>query len=122
MKKDSVGQFVALRDQLLKEKSTLETRLRQINEALANGMARAGDGFRAKSDRPAYRAHNPVSLREAVIQATSKKALSKQEILVEVQKMGYTFTGKNPMNSLNVLLYGKKPKFKNDQGRFSLEK
>ncbi len=122
MKKDSVGQFVALRDQLLKEKTTLESRLRQINEALANGVPQASNGLRAKSDRPAYRAHNSVSLREAVIQATSKRPLSKQEILSEVQKMGYAFTGKNPMNSLNVLLYGKKPKFKNDQGRFSLEK
>ena len=43
----------------------------------------------------------------------------KQEILDAIHKLGYRFTTKNPMNSLGVILYGKNPRFKNENGRFS---
>jgi hypothetical protein len=45
-----------------------------------------------------------------------KKHLGKKEILEAVQKTGYKFSTKNPMNSLQVLLY---TKFKRDkEGKF----
>jgi hypothetical protein len=53
------------------------------------------------------------------LQATSSGGLSKQEILKEVQRLGYKFSTKDPMNSLGVILYGKNPRFRNQEGRFS---
>ena len=63
---------------------------------------------------------NKLSLKEAVIESISKAPLSKEDILAAVKKLGYRFSSKNPVNSLNALLYGKKPKFKNADGMFSL--
>ena len=37
-----------------------------------------------------------------------------------VRKLGHKFTAKDPNNSLNTLLYGKRPKFKRQGGKFSL--
>jgi hypothetical protein len=63
---------------------------------------------------------NTISLRAAVAQVTTSKPLTKQEILAAVDKLGYTFTTKNPLNSLNQILYKcTNPKFKNVKGRFS---
>jgi hypothetical protein len=45
------------------------------------------------------------------------KILSKPEILETIAKTGYKFTAKNPMNSLNTLLYSDKA-FKNTGGKF----
>jgi hypothetical protein len=45
--------------------------------------------------------------------------LTKEEILEGVKNLGYRFSTSNPLNSLGVILYGKKPKFRNDSGRFS---
>jgi hypothetical protein len=36
-----------------------------------------------------------------------------------VQKLGYKFAGKNPINSIGVILYGKPKHFKNENGKFS---
>jgi hypothetical protein len=59
-----------------------------------------------------------LSLREAVRKATSARPLTKAEILNAISKLGYRFTAKDPMNSLNVVLYTK-GQFKNDGGKFS---
>jgi len=45
--------------------------------------------------------------------------MTKEEILEGVQQLGYTFSTTNPLNSLGVILYGKNPRFKNENGRFS---
>jgi hypothetical protein len=45
--------------------------------------------------------------------------MTKQEILSEVKRLGYRFTAKDPVNSLNTVLYGKKPKFMHEGGKFS---
>jgi hypothetical protein len=58
-------------------------------------------------------------LREAVLQLTSQRAMTKEEILQGVKQLGYKFSTSNPLNSLGVILYGKNPRFKNEQGRFS---
>jgi len=49
---------------------------------------------------------------------TTGKPLGKSEILEAVQKLGYRFAAKNPVNSLNTVLYSG-DSFKNQNGKFS---
>lgn len=131
--KDKLKLFVVIRDELVREKAQIEARLAEINSALDQGGAPAGQSAGSPASKPArgskapraaaskQRKQNPMSLREAVIASIKARPLTKQEILDSIVKAGYTFTTTNPMNSLGVILYGKKPKFKNDGGRFSLE-
>ena len=58
-----------------------------------------------------------MSLKEAVLTVTKAKPLSKPDILAAVAKLGYQFTAKSPMNSLNTLLYTDK-QIKNSDGKF----
>lgn len=122
MKTDKLKQYISLHQNLLRERAVLETRLTQINKALGQQHA-AGNGKAAgKAPRRAVttakRAKNPLSLKAAVIKATSAKALTKPEILSAIKKLGYRFTAKDPTNSLNVVLYTK-GQFKNQSGKFS---
>jgi hypothetical protein len=59
------------------------------------------------------------SLKKAVLEFTKNRPLTKQEILTEIGKIGYTTKAKNSMTVLNPLLYGKNPKFKRNDGKFS---
>lgn len=111
MKVDSVQEFLALRENLLKRKAELEAELAAINEALGVGSSRP-----ASSSAP--RAQNQISLKEAVHIATKDQPLTKQEILEAVIAQGYQFTAKNPMGSLNTLLYTDKTMKKHEDGKF----
>ncbi len=130
MKLDSLKKFVSLRESLQKEKASLEERLAQIDAAL--GVASSVVAAPARSAKSAPRAKaagkarrvkggrggNEMSLRDAVLKATSEKPLTKEEILKAVDKLGYTFNTKNPLASVNVALYSKK-QFKQVDGKFS---
>lgn len=120
MKRDPLQQYVALRTVLQKEKYRLEDRIHQISGLLGQ------DGTTSSSRLPALtpkriheRARNKLSLRQAILKATASKPLTKPEILAAIQNLGYTFTTAKPMNSINFILYGKNPKFRNQQGKFS---
>lgn len=52
------------------------------------------------------------------MQVTKDTALTKEQILSAVKKLGYKFGAPNPLPSLNAVLYSK-PKFANDDGKFS---
>ena len=67
-------------------------------------------------------AKNPISLKNAAIQLVSAKPSTRQEIIDAATKLGWKTTSKNPKNLLNPILYGKEPKFKNTDGKFSLVK
>ena len=69
--------------------------------------------------RRGKRIRNEMSLREAVLQVTQGKSLTRHEILKGVQDLGFKFQTKDPLNSLGTVLYGKKPKFVNKDGKFS---
>ena len=138
--KDALKQYLALRSSLLKEKNELEERLSEINQVLSSTggtatTARSGGKRRGRPPGAGKRRGRPpgatkvgrpkgsgrrnsVSLREAVIAATKSRPLSKEEIMDSIKKQGYKFTGKNPMNSLNVVLYSKN-QFKRDGKKFS---
>ena len=139
MKMDNLRRYINLRDSLVREKATLEQRLQEINNALGEGgggvIARSGTQAKAeaKASQPSSttQAAKPkgrrgrvpkggISLRDAVVQVLSKGPKTKEEILGGVKGLGYQFSTNNPMNSLGVILYGKNPRFKNDNGLFSI--
>lgn len=118
---DPLKAFVTLRTSLEAERAKLTARLAEVEAALGTIAASGGAKSAAKGAfAPRKRAQNELSLKEAVLKAIEKKPLTKAEILAAVEKLGYKFTAKNPTNSLNTLLYGKKPKFKTQDGKFSL--
>jgi hypothetical protein len=118
---DPLKAFVTLRTSLEAERAKLTARLAEVEAALGTIAASGGAKSAAKGTfAPRKRAQNELSLKEAVLKAIEKKPLTKAEILAAVEKLGYKFTAKNPTNSLNTLLYGKKPKFKTQDGKFSL--
>ena len=119
-----IKKYITLRDSLIQEKARLESRLREINSALGDSEeARSGPSSSiariATVKRGRRGARSGLSLRDAVLQATSKGPLTKEQILEAVKGLGYRFSTNNPLNSLGVILYGKSPKFKNSDGRFS---
>ncbi|MBA4147894.1 MAG: hypothetical protein H0X66_07235 [Verrucomicrobia bacterium] len=119
MKIDKLKQFVALRQSLLTEKAQLETRLAQINKALGEETGTTKTATPAPARASASpQVTNPMSLKAAVRKVTSARSLTKKEILQAIGKLGYRFSAKDPMNSLNVVLYTK-GQFKNDSGKFS---
>ena len=59
------------------------------------------------------------SLKEVALQLTKGKALTAAQILQSAKKAGHKFGGKNPINSLRVMLYSNKKAFKNNQGKFT---
>jgi len=118
MKPDALKKFVALHQSLLKERTQLQHRLEQIDQALAlDGVTASARSAGARAGRP-KRIKNPMSLKAAVMQATKSKALDKPEILAAIKRLGYRFTAKDPVNSLNTILYTGKV-FKNQGGKFS---
>ncbi len=111
--------FASLRRSLLAERDRLDARLRAINAVLGDEPASAVQAAKPGKVKRSTRAKNDLSLKEAVVKVTTGKALTKEEILESVKKLGYTFTTSKPLNSIKVVLYGKKPKFKNSDGKFS---
>jgi hypothetical protein len=116
---DKLEQYLSLLDDLRNEKAHLEGRLEKIN-AVLTGAAAARGGYRGRQPgaRRGRRARNGMSLREAVTQVTRNRPLTKEEILQGIQKLGYRFSTKDPMNSLNAMLYAPANKFRNQNGRF----
>lgn len=132
MKHDIVTRILQLHASLIKEKTSLEQRLAIINKALGSigGVVSSGSPVSKVSvaiatPKPGKRGgarrrlDNPMPLKKAIIQVTKPKPLTKEEILAAVLKLGYKFTGPNPMSSINVHLYTKGQFKKHSGGRFS---
>lgn len=124
MNKDPLKQYTALREAMTKRKAEIENELDAINAALGGPAesptpkAKATKVASPKASKgPRKRAENTLSLVEAVLAVTKDKPLSKPEILAAVEKLGYKFSAKSPMNSLNTLLYTNKG-IKNFDGKF----
>jgi len=117
---DKLHKYLASLQELRAEKNELEARLEKINEALAEAPgARVRGGRRSAGRRGPGRRRNGLSLRAAVVQVTKSRALTKPEILEAVKKIGYKFATKDPMNSLNAMLYAPANKFRNQNGKFA---
>ena len=65
------------------------------------------------------RAHNALSLREAIRQVVKVKPLDRKEILTALAKIGYKSNSSNPMNLLSSVLYRKGAGFRSKNGKFS---
>ena len=129
---DPLKNFIALRNSMVAERTKLQARLAELNGALGEVEAIAAPA--EASSKPAKapkaagkvkktgkRPENELSLKEAVLKVLGKDSATKEAIYAGVLKVGYKFAAKNPINSLNTLLYGsKKPKFKNQGGKFSV--
>ena len=126
MKLTDVDKYVALREALVNEKTALESRLAAINRALqgSSGIAAPKRGLKPGPKpivRRGKRAKNKLTMKEAAVQALVAKPLDREALLKAVQKIGYKFTAKEPLNSLSTLLYTDKA-FKNTDGKFSVGK
>jgi len=55
-------------------------------------------------------------LKESVVKAFGNQQMTREQILEGVLATGYRFRASNPLNSLNVILSGKKPKFNRKDG------
>jgi hypothetical protein len=118
MKTNILKQFLSLRKALHQEKAQLEARLQQIGHALAGAPSVLAVPT-GPPTRAIRRIRNPISMRAAVIQVTAGHPMTKPEIMAAIQKLGFRSASKKPLTSLSTLLYGKNPRFKNENGKFS---
>lgn len=134
MKSDSLKQYVPRLESILNEKAELEKRLGEIDQILqslqskksassppssSGGAKKVGASAKVSKAGVRTRVQNKLSLREAILQATTRKPLTKAEILEAIDKLGYKFNTNNPLNSLSSVLYGDKKEFHNVDGRFA---
>jgi len=73
---------------------------------------------KAAKKAPAKKVKNKLSLKQVALAVTKGKALDAKQILEAAKKAGHNFSGKNPLNSLRVMLYTNKKAFKNNKGKF----
>ena len=74
---------------------------------------------RAAKKASAKKAKKKVSLKQIALAVTKSKAMDANQILEAAKKKGHRFSGKNPLNSLRVMLYTNKKAFKNNKGKFT---
>jgi hypothetical protein len=127
---DQLKRFVALRSSLEKERLALQKRLADLNAAFGSEEEKvdsapaalptqgAAPTRKITAIRQPKSVKNKMTLREAVTQVTKDKALTRREIIDAVQKAGFQFASKDPMNSLGAFLYTNKRTFKNEDGKW----
>ena len=76
-------------------------------------------GKKVAKKAPAKKAKNKVSLKQVALAVTKDNALDAKQILEAAKKAGHKFSGKNPLNSIRVMLYTNKKTFKNNKGKFT---
>jgi hypothetical protein len=141
----SIKKFVLLRDALIKEKAELEARLAEIVAALGEDAVAAAPApakkkagrkpgpkkkFAAKKSaapkaakgkkvgrRAGRRARSAVPLKETMVKAIGKAAMTRQEIAAAVEAAGYSSA--NVLNSVSATLYQNKA-FKKDGKKWKL--
>ena len=75
---------------------------------------------KATKKAPARKAKNKRSLKGILLKVTKGKVLDAKQLLEAAKKAGHKFSGKNPMNSLRVMLYTNKKAFKQpSKGKFT---
>jgi hypothetical protein len=123
----SIKKFIKLRQQLESERIKVSARLKEVDEALGTIQlpslaALPKQEGKRRGPKPASKrkVSNEVSLKDSILKVIGKQQMTKEQILEGVIKSGYRFRTSNPANSLNVILYGKKPKFSRKDGKFGV--
>ncbi len=100
-----------------KRKAAKKTARKTVKKAAKKAAKRAPK--RAAKKASAKKAKNKVSLKQIALAVTKSKALDAKQILEAAKKKGHRFSGKNPLNSIRVMLYTNKKAFKNNKGKFT---
>jgi len=122
MKNDILKQYVSARSALLREKAQLEGRLERLNQALGQALDQASPAVAVVPKPPTRtvrRVKRGISMKTAVLEVTKGNPMTKPEIMAAIQKLGFRSASEKPMRMLDNLLYGKNPRFKKDNGKFS---
>ena len=111
----------AAKTKTVKKKAAKKAPKKAVKKAAKKAAKKAPKkvGKKAAKKALAKKAKNKVSLKQVALQVTKGKALDAKQILEEAKKAGHKFLGKNPLNSLRVMLYTNKKAFKNNKGKFT---
>ncbi len=123
MKSTAIKQFIKLRQQLESERTQIAARLQEVDAALGSfhSAVTASKTQGKRGPKPGRRkVSNEVSLKDSILKVMGKQQMTKEQILEGVVKSGYRFRTRNPLNSIGVILYGKKPKFSRKDGKFGV--
>ncbi len=90
-----------------------------VKKAAAKKAVKKAAAKKAVKKAAAKKAKNKRSLKEVVLEVTKGKALNAAEIVNAAEKTGHKFSGKNPKNTLRVMLYSNRKLFKNNKGKFT---
>ena len=96
-----------------KRKSAKKTARKAVKKSAKKTTKRAAKKASTK------KAKKKVSLKQIALAVTKSKAMDAKQILEAAKKKGHRFSGKNPLNSLRVMLYTNKKAFKNNKGKFT---
>ncbi len=114
----------AKRGRPAKKKAAIKTKAKKVTKkavkkAAAKKAVKKAAAKKAVKKAAAKKAKNKRSLKEVVLEVTKGKALNAAEIVNAAEKTGHKFSGKNPKNTLRVMLYSNRKLFKNNKGKFT---
>ena len=112
----------AAKTKTVKKKAAKKAPKKAVKKAAKKAPKKAAGKAPAKKaakKAPAKKAKNKVSLKQVALAVTKDNALDAKQILEAAKKAGHKFSGKNPLNSLRVMLYTNKKAFKNNKGKFT---
>ena len=110
----------ATKQKTVKKKAAKKAPRKAVKKAAKKAPKKASKKAPKKAAKkaPAKKVKNKLSLKQVALAVTKGKALDAKQILGAAKKAGHKFSGKNPLNSLRVMLYTNKKAFKNDKGKF----
>jgi len=115
---------ISIFQQLQQRRDELTREIDEIDQALSQFRGASSAGAFRKAPKGVIRrgvGQNGMPLREALFKVLANGARSKDQLLEDVQRIGYRFAATDPMNSLQAFLYGPGKKlFKRAEGKFSL--
>lgn len=126
MRTSALEQYVKWKQELTKQRKNLITEVERI-DAVLNSTTTSNGHVRSESPAPPRQRRtnqkNQLTLKAAIAQAVRKRPLDKKEILEAIGQIGYKFITRDPMGSINALLYSPagKTAFRNQGGKFSVK-
>jgi hypothetical protein len=107
----------AAKRKTVKKKAAKKAPRKAVKKAPKKAAKKAAK--KSAKNAPAKKVKNKLSLKQVALAVTKGNALDAKQILEAAKKAGHKFSGKNPLNSLRVMLYTNKKAFKNNKGKFT---